>query len=70
MKGFFYGSATALITPFTETGVNFDALGAFFHKIAFSRSRAAFYNIYALNISEYLLVIADKAVYCISTCKI
>ena len=27
MKGFFYGSATALITPFTETGVNFDALG-------------------------------------------
>ena len=27
MKGFFYGSATALITPFTETGVNYDALG-------------------------------------------
>ena len=28
MKGFYYGSATALITPFNETGVNFDALGA------------------------------------------
>ena len=27
MKGFFYGSATALITPFTETGVNYDVLG-------------------------------------------
>jgi 4-hydroxy-tetrahydrodipicolinate synthase len=27
MKGFFHGSATALITPFTETGVNFDTLG-------------------------------------------
>lgn len=27
MKGFFKGSATALITPFTETGVNYEALG-------------------------------------------
>lgn len=27
MKGFFQGSATALITPFTETGVNYDVLG-------------------------------------------
>ena len=27
MKGFFYGSATALITPFNETGVNYDTLG-------------------------------------------
>ena len=27
MKGFFYGSATALITPFNETGVNYEALG-------------------------------------------
>ena len=26
MTGFYYGSATALITPFTETGVNFNAL--------------------------------------------
>ena len=26
MKGFFKGSATALITPFTETGVNYDVL--------------------------------------------
>ena len=26
MTGFYNGSATALITPFTETGVNFDAL--------------------------------------------
>ena len=35
MKGFFYGSATALITPFTETGVNFDALGQLIeHQIA------------------------------------
>ena len=27
MKGFFYGTATALITPFTESGVNFEAFG-------------------------------------------
>ena len=27
MKGFFKGSATALITPFNETGVNYDAFG-------------------------------------------
>ncbi len=27
MKGFFNGSATAMITPFTENGVNFEALG-------------------------------------------
>ena len=27
MKGFFQGSATALITPFNETGVNYDVLG-------------------------------------------
>ncbi|MBR2340934.1 MAG: 4-hydroxy-tetrahydrodipicolinate synthase [Clostridia bacterium] len=27
MKGFFNGSATALITPFTKTGVNYEALG-------------------------------------------
>lgn len=27
MKGFFNGTATALITPFTESGVNFEALG-------------------------------------------
>ena len=27
MKGFFYGSATALITPFNENGVNYDAMG-------------------------------------------
>ena len=27
MKGFFNGSATALITPFSETGVNYDVLG-------------------------------------------
>ncbi len=27
MKGFFKGSATALITPFNENGVNYDALG-------------------------------------------
>ena len=27
MKGFFKGSATALITPFCETGVNYDVLG-------------------------------------------
>ena len=27
MKGFFIGSATALITPFNETGVNYDVLG-------------------------------------------
>ena len=27
MKGFLKGSATALITPFTENGINFDALG-------------------------------------------
>jgi 4-hydroxy-tetrahydrodipicolinate synthase len=27
MKGFFQGSATALITPFNETGVNYEALG-------------------------------------------
>ena len=27
MKGFFYGSATALITPFNETSVNYDVLG-------------------------------------------
>lgn len=27
MKGFFKGSATAMITPFTENGVNFDAFG-------------------------------------------
>ena len=27
MKGFFYGSATALITPFDENGVNYEVLG-------------------------------------------
>ncbi len=27
MKGFFYGSATALITPFNETGVDYEAYG-------------------------------------------
>ena len=27
MKGFLKGSATAMITPFTEDGVNFDAFG-------------------------------------------
>lgn len=27
MKGFFYGSATALVTPFNETGVDYDVLG-------------------------------------------
>ena len=27
MKGFFYGSATALITPFNESGINYDVLG-------------------------------------------
>ncbi|MBR4942886.1 MAG: 4-hydroxy-tetrahydrodipicolinate synthase [Clostridia bacterium] len=27
MKGFFKGSATALITPFTKTGVNYETLG-------------------------------------------
>ncbi len=27
MKGFFNGTATAMVTPFTEGGVNFDALG-------------------------------------------
>lgn len=27
MKGFFNGSATALITPFSKTGVNYDVLG-------------------------------------------
>ena len=26
MKGFFRGSATALITPFTETGINYETL--------------------------------------------
>ena len=35
MKGFFKGSATALITPFTATGVNYDALGEMIeHQIA------------------------------------
>ena len=35
MKGFFKGSATALITPFNETGVNYEALGALIeHQIA------------------------------------
>ena len=35
MKGFFNGSATALITPFTETGVNYDVLGDLIeHQIA------------------------------------
>ena len=27
MKGFFQGSATALITPFDEQGVNYEVLG-------------------------------------------
>ena len=27
MKGFFQGSATALITPFDSNGVNYDVLG-------------------------------------------
>lgn len=27
MKGFFYGSATALITPFDEKGINYDVYG-------------------------------------------
>ena len=35
MKGFFKGSATALITPFNENGINFDALGELIeHQIA------------------------------------
>ena len=35
MKGFFYGSATALITPFDETGVNYEVLGKLIeHQIA------------------------------------
>ncbi len=35
MKGFFNGSATALITPFNETGVNYDVLGELIeHQIA------------------------------------
>ena len=35
MKGFLKGSATALITPFTENGVNFDTLGKLIeHQIA------------------------------------
>lgn len=35
MKGFFQGSATALITPFHETGVNYEALGQLIeHQIA------------------------------------
>lgn len=35
MKGFFYGSATALITPFNESGVNYDVLGELIeHQIA------------------------------------
>ena len=35
MKGFFNGSATALITPFTETGVNYEVLGQLIeHQIA------------------------------------
>ncbi|MBQ8342552.1 MAG: 4-hydroxy-tetrahydrodipicolinate synthase [Clostridia bacterium] len=35
MKGFFKGSATALITPFNETGVNYDVLGELVeHQIA------------------------------------
>ena len=35
MKGFFSGSATALITPFTETGVNYEVLGQLIeHQIA------------------------------------
>ena len=35
MKGFFNGSATALITPFDETGVNYETLGQLIeHQIA------------------------------------
>ena len=35
MKGFFKGSATAIITPFTETGVNYDTFAALVeHQIA------------------------------------
>lgn len=35
MKGFFKGSATALITPFTDTAVNYDVLGELIeHQIA------------------------------------
>ena len=35
MKGFFNGSATALITPFNETGVNYEVLGQLIeHQIA------------------------------------
>ena len=35
MKGFFKGSATALITPFTQSGVNYDTLGELIeHQIA------------------------------------
>ncbi len=35
MKGFFKGSATALITPFNENGINFEALGKLIeHQIA------------------------------------
>ena len=35
MKGFFKGSATALITPFNENGINFDVLGELIeHQIA------------------------------------
>ena len=35
MKGFFQGSATALITPFHESGVNYEVLGQLIeHQIA------------------------------------
>ncbi len=35
MKGFFKGSGTAIITPFTKTGVNYDVLGEMIeHQIA------------------------------------
>ena len=40
MKGFFKGSATALITPFDEKGVNYEVLGQLIeHQIARCRSK-------------------------------
>ena len=43
MKGFFNGSATALITPFNESGVNYDALGELIeHQIAGGTSAIVF----------------------------
>ena len=43
MKGFFKGSATALITPFNENGINFEALGELIeHQIAGGTSAIVF----------------------------